>query len=143
MRLGLAFFGMVFGIATWAILSLWAPSVEIGFFLRTLPLRAVLGIVGVVSIILATRLAVPFASHRTRLGLAWFGVAIPLIVLGGCAALVLFRIVGKLAAAPNLPADIIASNAADATLLVSLGLLSSAAALGLHRTSLSRHNVVA
>lgn len=143
MRLGLALFGMVFGIATWAILSLWAPGVEIGFFLRTLPLRAVLGIVGVVSIILATRLAAPFVSHRVRSGLAWFGVVTPLIVLGGYAALILIRIAGALAAAPNLPADIIASNAADATLLVSLGLLSTAAALGLHRTSLGRHDVVA
>lgn len=141
MRLGLALFGIGFGIATWAILAFWAPGVGIGFLLSTLPRRAEFGIVGVVSIILATRLACPFVSYRARSGLAWFGIASPLIVLGGCAALILIRIAGALAAAPNLPSDIIAYNAAKATLLISLGLLSTVAALGIHRASLGRAEV--
>lgn len=138
MRAGLAFCGMAFGIATWAILSIWAPHVEIGFFLQTLELQAVVGIVGVVSVMLATRLAAPFLGYPTRLWLARFSVVTPLIVLGGYAALVLVRIARALAAMPDLPADIVASNVADATLLVSVGLLCTAAALALHAAPTGR-----
>lgn len=138
MRVGLASCGVLFGLGTWAVLAVWAPDIEIGFFLTSLEPWAVWGIVGVMSVILATRLTAPLLNYRLRAGLAWFSVASSLIVLGGGAALVLFRIVSALAAAPYLPADIVASNLADMTLLVSVGLLCAAAALPVQVTSRGR-----
>jgi hypothetical protein len=132
MRVGLLVSGLAFGVVTWAMLALWVPEIDFVFFLRTLHPWTVPSVAGVLSVIFATGLAALFVDGQLRASLVWCGVATPLVVLGGCAALVLSGILQLLVASPWLPARIVASNVADATLLISLGLLCAAAASAIH-----------
>ena len=140
MRVGLAICGVAVGVATWAILALWAPHVGIVYFLRTLEPRAQLSIAGVAIMIFATRLAAPLVSGQMQSRLTLLSVITPSIILGGYAAFVLVRIVRAAAAMPALPARIIAPNVADATLMISLALLCTAGSLGMHAGTLNRHH---
>jgi len=132
MRVVLAVGGFAFGIATWAILALWAPHIGVVFFLRTLEPTAVISIAGVASVIIATHLLAFFSNERMQLGLALFSALTPPLVLGGYAIFLLTRIISAVVSLPGLPADIIAPNAADVTMMISLALLCSASSLGMH-----------
>lgn len=130
MRVVLAVGGFAFGVATWAILALWAPHIGVVFFLRTLEPAAVISIAGFATVIIATHLLAFFFSGRMQLGLALFSALTPPIVLGGYA---FFCSAGLLAPSFHcLPADIIVPNAADVTMMISLALLCSASSLGMH-----------
>lgn len=124
--------GFAFGVATWAILALWAPRISVVFFLRTFEPTAVISIAGVASIIIATHLLAFFYSGRMQLGLALFSALTPPIVLGGYAVFLLTRIISAVVSLPGLPADIIAPNAADVTMMISLALFCSASSIGMH-----------
>jgi len=131
MKVVLAVGGFAFGAATWGILALWAPHISLVFFLRTLEPAAVISIAGVASVIIATHLLAFFTSGRTQLGLALFSALTPPIVLGGYAVFLLIRIVDGVVSLPEIPADIIAPNAANVTMMISLALLFAAISLGM------------
>ncbi|WP_427792068.1 hypothetical protein [Brevundimonas diminuta] len=132
MKVVLAVGGFAFGVATWGILALWAPDISVVFFLRTLEPAAVISIAGVAAVIIATRLLAFLARGRMQSGMALFSALTPPIMLGGYAVFLLIRIVDAVISLPEIPADIVAPNAANVTMMISLALLFAAISLEMH-----------